>query len=98
MNFHEPTINEGALDLFRKKKSNEFNSLISEIEDIKHELQQEEPTSRQISFQTKNPELQQLVDSINGLIDVMQTKYDKLHVKHQIDYRTEWNRNLGFRI
>ena len=68
MNFHEPTIYEGALNLFQKKKSNEFNLLISEIEDIKHELQQEEPTSIQISSRTKNPELQQIVDSINGLI------------------------------
>ena len=60
--------------MFKKKKLIEFQTLLSEVEDIKHEMQQEAPSSRQISFQSVNPELQQLVDSINGLIDVMQTR------------------------
>jgi PAS domain S-box-containing protein len=68
--------------LFRKNKLKEFQSLISEVEDIKQEMKQ--GSSRQISFQTENPGLQQLVDSINGLVDVMQQKYDNLYVKHKM--------------
>jgi len=51
---------------------------MNEIEQLTEESQQEYPTFYQLSLQTKDTELQLLVDSMNGLIDAMQTKYKNL--------------------
>lgn len=61
-----------------------MKNIINEIQQRKEASQKEDLSSYQISIQTDDSELQDLVESINDYIDVLQTKYENLSVKHQI--------------
>lgn len=70
--------------MFKGRLHSDINQLTSEIERIEQESQQENPTFNQLSFQTKDSQLQILVDSMNDLIHTLQTKYEKLYAKHEV--------------
>ena len=70
--------------MFKNRRNHDFNELINDIERLRQESRQENPTSNQLSLQTKDSELQKLVDSMNHLIGDLQTKYENLYVKHEI--------------
>lgn len=71
-------------NLFSSKIRKDFDQLTHEIKRVQQQSQHENPTSYQLSFQTKNEELQQVVDSMNHLISDLQKKYENLYVKHEI--------------
>lgn len=70
--------------MFKKKTDTKFETLLNEIDRLKKESKQEKPTSTQLSVQTNNRDLQRVVESMNKLLDALQTKYEKLYIKHQI--------------
>ena len=70
--------------MFKKKTDTTFETLINEIDRLKKESKHEKPTSTQLSVQTNNRVLQRVVESMNKLLDALQTKYEKLYMKHQI--------------
>ena len=67
-----------------QKRKNNIQNIINEIERMKEALQEDNLSSYQISLQIEDKELQGLVDSMNQYIDVLQTKYENLSVKHRI--------------
>nr|WP_309101398.1 PAS domain-containing protein [Fredinandcohnia onubensis] len=70
--------------MFRQKRNHTINNIINEIQRKKEASLKEDLSSYQISIQTEDNELQHLIGSINDYIDVLQTKYESLSVKHQI--------------
>ncbi|MEH7238516.1 methyl-accepting chemotaxis protein [Bacillus sp. JJ1562] len=70
--------------MFKQKRKSNIQNVINEIERMKAALQEDSFSSYQISLQTEDKELQSLVDSMNEYLDVLQTKYENLSVKHQI--------------
>lgn len=70
--------------MFKRRKHAELTILIDEVEQLKLKSQAETPTSHHILLQSDDSELQELIDSMNGLLDTLQIKYENLHVKHEI--------------
>lgn len=70
--------------MFKKKTDTHFETLLTEIDRLRTESQQEKPTSTQLSVQTNNHDLQRVVESMNKLLDDLQIKYENLYMKHQI--------------
>ncbi|MEH7386084.1 PAS domain-containing protein [Bacillus sp. JJ1521] len=70
--------------MFKQRRNNTIKNIKNEIQQKKEASLKEDLSSYQISIQTDDNELQDLVESINDYIDVLQTKYENLSVKHRI--------------
>lgn len=70
--------------MFKRKTHQDINKLINEIDHLKEGVQKGDLSTHQLSIQSGDKHLQQLVNSMNGLIDSLYTKYEDLYEKHEV--------------
>lgn len=70
--------------MLKGKKKYHLTQLLTELKQLKMEAQQDIPVSTTLSVPSDNEVLQQIVQSINDIVDIYQKKYEALATKHEI--------------
>lgn len=70
--------------MFKRRKRQFIDTLLTELEHIEESTKNETPSNLRVSMQAEDSETEKLLDSLNELIANMQDKYKRLYDKYQI--------------
>lgn len=72
------------MKVLKSKKNAHLTQLLAELDQLKMEAQQDVASSTALSVPADNEVLQQIVHSVNDIVDIYQNKYEALAAKHEI--------------
>lgn len=70
--------------MFKRRARRQLDTLLDEVEQVKQDVQENTLSKKQLTFQSNDKRMQKLIDSMNELIAMLQTKHEALYEKHQI--------------